>query len=1362
MGAGGNEMRRRVVISFAVLSAAAAIVFAVATAAVARDNPTIEGSILSLYEADLTAAQSAQLRGLDFDIVGQTGDGKTQIVATQGQASAIERLGIELTQAIRSSQRQAEEFDVWRPYSGVGGFQEEIETLAAENPDLLKLVEIGRSVRNQPILALKMTKDANEIADGSRPATLSMSLQHAREWIVGETNRRILLHLLNGYGVDQEVTDLVDTTEIWFILVHNPDGYDLTFEGERLWRKNVRDNDSNAVIDGLDGVDLNRNAAFRWGYDNEGSSPDLTSAVYRGPGPESEPESVALEALMSRIDFSFLLNWHSAAELILYGNGWQVSTDSPDDHISIALAGNDVNPAVPGYDPDQGAELYITNGTTSGHAHSVHGIVGFTPELDTCEAAEDLAAQIALEDPEGFEDVYGDSYCEDESRSVFEFPDDERLIEEVFLKNLDYAMSVFKSAPDPANPVTSTGIDAEDFYIDTFDKAHGTSQIVSTDAKRQLEPIELRYSINGGPILGAPATAYDGGERYGDKINVHYAEYRATVPGTVTGDMVTVYFVSQNSASDAFTYEVIDGSDADVLIIANEDYDGFNPVQEGVDAPLYTGLYAAALTASGYTSNVWDVTADGSPDHLGVLSGYDAIIWEYGENLFTQEEEDVLTDTPFGELPDLQVAEVQQYLTVSVRDYLNDGGKLLAAGDNLGYFGFFASGLGGAYYGLNGDETADCVVTESFFADCLIYSDDFSQYWQGISLRSDSEGPIGATGVASPLEGAVIELDPNEVPFAGQFLPTGEVLGEGFPQFDSASVAEYQVDGVAPTEPFTGENYANALHADSAWMRLAKTIDLTDEPASASLAFQISANIEDGYDHVIVEARPEGGSWTTLPEVDGLTSQLPPTECEAGFFIDLHPDLANYLTVVPPGEELPGTCEPTGVTGDWHSIGASTDGWTPATYDLTDYVGDRVDVAITYVTDPAFGGLGVFVDDVQVVSVDGDSVAVDATSFEDGSGGWTAVGPPATSPGNFRDWVFGPSTLPRPAGIVTTEDTVTMGFGFEAITTAGGRADAMAAFMDHLGLAQEPTPTPTPVPPTPTPTPVPPTPTPTPVPPAPGIEPGFYVLRNADTGRYLDGDGADSGYQVDTSVEPAADDRWEVIDIGDGDYLLRNAVTGRYLDADGADNNFDVNQSENPSLDDQWAITPAGNEGEADTYYLINAEFGRYLDADGEDNGFNAETSAAPSLDDEWELIASDGPPPPEGNFATVQNVSTGRYLDADGADEGFNVESSGAVGDDDIWELIELENGNYLFRNVVYDRYLDADDAGNNFNVDLSVAPAADDEWEIIDREDGTVYLRNAERNRYLDIDADTNVDTSVNPGDDDVWRIIAFEVAD
>ena len=81
---------------------------------------------------------------------------------------------------------------------------------------------------------------------------------------------------------DKEIKNLLKKTELWFVISANPDGYQYTFEHERLWRKNLRDNDGDGQITAADGVDPNRNFDEHWGYDNEGSSPDPSDETYRG------------------------------------------------------------------------------------------------------------------------------------------------------------------------------------------------------------------------------------------------------------------------------------------------------------------------------------------------------------------------------------------------------------------------------------------------------------------------------------------------------------------------------------------------------------------------------------------------------------------------------------------------------------------------------------------------------------------------------------------------------------------------------------------------------------------------------------------------------------------------------------------------------------------------------------------------------------------------------------------------------------------------------------------------------------------------------------------------------------------------
>ncbi len=213
---------------------------------------------------------------------------------------------------------------------------------------------------------------------------------------------------------------ILKATELWFVLVANPDGYQYTFEGDRLWRKNLRDNNNSGTTEVGDGVDPNRNFNEHWGYDDEGSSNEPFSETYRGPSPASEPETQAMQGLIDRIKPKFQSNLHSFGQWLLYPQGWQTGTLDADNPIYVALGGTDANPAIPGFNPGQSADtLYVTNGETTDYADTRAGTVAYTPELS-----------------------------EGAPGAGFVFPDDEALVQAEFERMLPFHLGLARSAAD--------------------------------------------------------------------------------------------------------------------------------------------------------------------------------------------------------------------------------------------------------------------------------------------------------------------------------------------------------------------------------------------------------------------------------------------------------------------------------------------------------------------------------------------------------------------------------------------------------------------------------------------------------------------------------------------------------------------------------------------------------------------------------------------------------------------------------------------------------------------------------------------------------------------------------------------------
>jgi hypothetical protein len=141
-----------------------------------------------------------------------------------------------------------------------------------------------------------------------------------------------------------------------------------------------------------------------------------------------------------------------------------------------------------------------------------------------------------------------------------------------------------------------------------------------------------------------------------------------------------------------------------------------------------------------------------------------------------------------------------------------------------------------------------------------------------------------------------------------------------------------------------------------------------------------------------------------------------------------------------------GTCSPTGTTGEWNAVAGSGNGWETWDLDLSADAGSEVELVISYVTDWATLGTGVFVDDTSVI-VDG--VTVRETSFEDDLGGWEVLGAPEGTAPNPSDWIRSEALIVTWAA-VTTPDTVLHGFGLEGISTAAQRKEIMGRSLEFL------------------------------------------------------------------------------------------------------------------------------------------------------------------------------------------------------------------------------------------------------------------------------------------------------------------------
>jgi len=232
-----------------------------------------------------------------------------------------------------------------------------LDTIVANHSDIVSPRQsIGKTIENRDMWAIKISD--NPDVDEEEPEILFTAAIHAREVITPLVLLHFMDHLTDNYGSDPEATYLVDNREIWFVFPVNPDGYyhNEVIEpgGGGMWRKNRRNN-----FDGTYGVDLNRNYGYKWGYDDQGSSPNTDASTYRGAGPFSEPETQNMKDFIESHEFDITIYYHSYSNLVLWPWGYDRIV-TPDNAIFAAM-GDSIN-AMNGYAPGPGWILYVVNG----------------------------------------------------------------------------------------------------------------------------------------------------------------------------------------------------------------------------------------------------------------------------------------------------------------------------------------------------------------------------------------------------------------------------------------------------------------------------------------------------------------------------------------------------------------------------------------------------------------------------------------------------------------------------------------------------------------------------------------------------------------------------------------------------------------------------------------------------------------------------------------------------------------------------------------------------------------------------------------------------------------------------------------
>ncbi|XP_046995628.1 zinc carboxypeptidase-like isoform X1 [Schistocerca americana] len=239
-----------------------------------------------------------------------------------------------------------------------------IDSLVQAYPDYTRRVFGGTTYEGFEFDGIEIS-----YGDGSRVVILEGGM-HPRDWAATACMNWFINEILTTN--DTDVRDVISQFVFMIYPTSNLDGYNYTWNTDRLWRKN-RTPYQNCI-----GVDLNRNWDFHFAED--GTSEDFCADNYPGPVAFSEYETATFSKTLTGYDSGVLVfygSFHAYGQMILfpYGVPDEVATNH-DELLEMAERARDALAARYGTNYTVGTVqdlLYPASGTSIDWMQGVNG-----------------------------------------------------------------------------------------------------------------------------------------------------------------------------------------------------------------------------------------------------------------------------------------------------------------------------------------------------------------------------------------------------------------------------------------------------------------------------------------------------------------------------------------------------------------------------------------------------------------------------------------------------------------------------------------------------------------------------------------------------------------------------------------------------------------------------------------------------------------------------------------------------------------------------------------------------------------------------------------------------------------------------
>lgn len=215
-------------------------------------------------------------------------------------------------------------------YPSFSQLTQKLQSLASLRPDIVKMFSIGKSVQGRDLWVLKISDNVE--LDEVEPEFKYISSMHGDEITGRELTTFLIEDLIKGYGKDESITKLINSTEIYIMPSMNPDGSELRQRGNANNR------------------DLNR------------SFPDFTTSDNQNTLGARPTEVQNVMKFQATRKFALSANFHGGAEVVNYP--WDTSDATFEMDELIKTISLDYASTVPGmFDSSE-----FSGGVTNGYA----------------------------------------------------------------------------------------------------------------------------------------------------------------------------------------------------------------------------------------------------------------------------------------------------------------------------------------------------------------------------------------------------------------------------------------------------------------------------------------------------------------------------------------------------------------------------------------------------------------------------------------------------------------------------------------------------------------------------------------------------------------------------------------------------------------------------------------------------------------------------------------------------------------------------------------------------------------------------------------------------------------------------------